>query len=66
MKKYDLGEKLQNRELNPALTKTATIVISNQPVFVKYCPDFKVFSQNHERNIKINFLGNVLQGWRFQ
>ena len=40
--------------------------VSNKAVFVKYCPDFKVFSRNHERNIKILFLSNVLRGWRFQ
>ena len=43
------------------LRKTAIIVrharaFSNQAVFVKYCPDFKVFSRNHERSIKIDFL----------
>ena len=35
-------------------------------VLVKYCPDFKVFSQNYEKNIRINFFSNVLHGWRFQ
>ena len=32
---------------------------------VKYCRDFKVFSPNHESNIKICFLSNVLHGWTF-
>ena len=52
-KKYHFGEKLQNHELNLVLRKTAIIMISRKTVFVKYCPDFKVFSRNHERNIKI-------------
>ena len=43
-----------------------TGAVSNQLVFVKYCQDFKVFSRHYKRNIKINFLNNVLRDWRFQ
>ena len=43
-----------------------TGAVSNQAVFVKYYLDFKVFSPNHERNVKIHFLGNFLHSWRFQ
>ena len=68
---YFVVVKLESRELNLVLRKTGIIVrharaFSNQAVFVKYCPDFKIFSQNHERNIKIDFLINVLLGWTFQ
>ena len=59
MTKYNFGEKLQNHELNPVLRKTAIIVISNQAVFLKYCPDFIIFSQNHGSNIKNHFFGNA-------
>ena len=41
--KCHFGEKLENRELNLVLRKTAIIVISYQAVFIKYCLDFKVF-----------------------
>ena len=54
--------RVENRELNLALRKTTIIVIANQAVFVKHCPDFKVFSPDHEGRIKIHFLSNVLHG----
>ena len=59
MKKYHFGEKLQNRELNLVLRKTAIIVISNQAVFVKYCPDFKVFFLETMKGIS-NFVFSLM------
>ena len=52
------------------LRKTAdnceTGAVTDKTVFVKYCTDFKVFSLNHRRNIKIHFLSDVPHGLRFQ
>ena len=42
MKKYHSGEKLQNRELNLVLRNTERGAISNEVVFAKYYPDFKL------------------------
>ena len=35
-------------------------VVSDKAVFVKYCPDFKIFWGNTERNVKYYFTANVL------
>ena len=52
MKKYHFGVKLQSRELNLVLRKTAMIVrevplglgqFRKSPDFFEYSPDFKVF-----------------------
>ena len=61
MKIYRSGEKLQNRELlNLVLSNTERGTVSNEAVFVKYCPDFKVSSGNLERKLKVCFIGNIL------
>ena len=65
MKTYHFGVKLQSRELNPLLRKTAMIVtgaLCNKVVFVKYCPHLKVFQRNHAHNVKYYFPGHVLHG----
>ena len=58
MKKY--GEKLQNRELILVLRNTERGAVSNETVFVKYYPDFKLSPGNLERKLKFYFLGNIL------
>ena len=60
MKKYHSGEKLQNRELNLVLRNTERGAVSNEAVFVKYYPDFKLSSGNLEGNLKFYFIGNIL------
>ena len=61
MKKYHSGEKLKNRELNLALRNTERIAISNEAVFVKYYPDFKLSPGNLERKLtEFYFIGNIL------
>ena len=48
MKTYHFGVKLQSRELNLVLRKTEMIVtgaVCNKVVFLKYCLDFKVYSE---------------------
>ena len=62
MKNYHFGVKLQSRELNLVLRKTAMIVrevplglgqFRKSPDFFEYSPDFKAsFSRNHARKIK--------------
>ena len=59
MKKYHFGEKLQNRELNLVLRKTAIVVISKKAVFVKYRPDFKVFIREIMKGIS-KFIFSVM------
>ena len=70
MKNNFFGVELQSRELNLVLSKNyddcRTGAVSNKAVFIKYCPDFKVFSRNHAKNVKYHFPSNVLRGWRFQ
>ena len=63
MKKYRFGEKLQHRKLNLVLIKTAnceTGAVSNQAVFVKYYPDFKLSKGNLARKLNFYFMGNIL------
>ena len=60
MKKYHSGEKLQNRELNLVLRSTKRGAVSNEAVFVKYYPDFKLSLGNLERKFKFYFIGNIL------
>ena len=60
MKKYHSGEKLQNRELNHVLRNTEKGAVSNEAVFVKYYPDFKLSPGNLERKLKFYFIGNIL------
>ena len=60
MKKYDSGEKLENHELNLVLRNTERGGVSNQAVFVKYCPDFKLSPGNLERKLKFYLIGNIL------
>ena len=48
------------------LRKTVIIVrqelnISNQVVLLNYCPVFKIFMRNHERNIKNHFFSRALK-----
>ena len=69
MKKYLIEVELQSSELILGLRKTAMIVtcaVCNKVVFVKYCPDFKVFSRSHKRSVKNHFSGNIPHQWRFQ
>ena len=66
MKKYHSGKKLQNRELHLLLRNTERGAVSNEAVFVKYCPDFKLSSGNLERKLKFHFIGNILDRQRFQ
>ena len=61
MKKYHSREKLQNRELHLVLRNTERGAVSNEAVFVKYYPDFKLSPENLERNIKFYFIGNILE-----
>ena len=63
MKKYHFGEKLQNRELNLVVRKTAIIVgqdVSNQDMFVKYYPDFKLSPGNLAGKVKFYVIDNIL------
>ena len=60
MKKYHSGEKLQNRKLNHVLRNTERGAISNEVVFAKYYPDFKLSPGNLERKRKFYFIGNIL------
>ena len=59
MKKYHSGEKLKNRELNLVLRNTERRAVSDEPVFVKYYPDFKRSPGNLERKLKFYFIGNI-------
>ena len=60
MKKYRSREKLQNRELNHVLRNTERGAVSNEAVFLKYYPDFKLSPGNLERKFKFYFIGNIL------
>ena len=60
MKKYHSGKKLQNRELNLVLRNTETGAVSNETVFVKWYPDFKLSPGNLERKLQFYFIGNIL------
>ena len=60
MKKYHYGEKLQNRKLNHVLRNTERRAVSNEAVFVKCCPDFKLSPGNLERKLKSYFIGDIL------
>ena len=51
MNKYHSGGKLKNRELNLVLRNTERIAVSNEAVFVKYYPDFKLSPGNLERKL---------------
>ena len=50
---YHFGVKLQSRELNLVLRKTAMIArevpFAARSIPYKYSPDFKLFSRNHAR-----------------
>ena len=60
MGKYHSGEKLQNCELNLVLRNTKRGAVSNEVVFVKYYPDFKLSPLKLERKLKFYFIGNIL------
>ena len=60
MKKYHSRDKLQNRKLNLVLRNTERGAISNEAVFVKYYPDFKLSPGNLERKLKFDFIDNIL------
>ena len=60
MKKYHFEEKLQHRELYLVLRNTERGAVSNEGVFVKYYPDFKLSSGNLEGKLKFYFIGNIL------
>ena len=60
MKIYHSGEKLQNLELNLVLRNTERGAISDEAVFVKYYPYFKLFPLNLERKLKFYFIDNIL------
>ena len=60
MKKYHSGKKLQNRELYLVLRNTERGAVSNEVVFIKYYPDFKLSPGNLERKLKFYFIGNIL------
>ena len=60
MKKYHSREKLQNRELNLVLRNAGRGAVSNEAVFVKYYPDFKLSPENLERKLKFYFIDNIL------
>ena len=59
MKKYHSGEKLQNRELYLVLRNTERGAVSNEVVFVKYYPEFKLSQGNLEKQLKFYFIGNI-------
>ena len=48
--KYHSGEKLQNRELNLVLRNTERGAVSNEAIFVKYYPDFKLSQEILKEN----------------
>ena len=60
MKKYHSGEKLRNRKMNLVLRNTERGAVSDEAVFVKYYPDFKLSPGNLERKPKFYFIGNIL------
>ena len=60
MKKYHSRDKLQNRKLNLVLRNTERGAVSNEAVFVKYYPDFKLSPGNLERKLKFYLIGNIL------
>ena len=60
MKKYHSRDKLQNRKLNLVLGNTERGAVSNEAVFVKYYPDFKLSPGNLERKLKFCFIDNIL------
>ena len=60
MKQYHSREKLQNRELNLLLRNTERGAVSNEAVFVKYYPDFKLSPGKLEMKVKFYFIGNIL------
>ena len=61
MKKYNSGEKLQNRELNLVLRNTERGELSFQRGrFRKYYPDFKHSPENLELKLKFSLIGNIL------
>ena len=60
MKKYYSGEKLQNRELDLVLRNTERRAVSNEAVFIKYYPDYKLSAGNLERKLKFYSIGNIL------
>ena len=60
MKKYHSVEKLENPELNLVLRDIERGAVSNEAIFVKYYPDFKLFPGNLERKLKFYFIGNIL------
>ena len=53
MKKYHSTDKLKNRKLNLVLGNTERGAVSNEAVFVKYYPDFKLSLGNLERKLKL-------------